>query len=171
MASLQDTTNPERDALFEASRRWQIINKKIAEGNKLRQEEQEIRHAFHLAQLRIEAIKNELEFNKFDVQSMMEQTAFDMRNALNNRSVIKVVGLPPSLSPSTLHQFLDEKFRDFGEIKNIVFDCLCDGSDKDYTVTAFVQFADSSSAERVISMIGDEEIKYNSNILDISYAF
>jgi flagella basal body P-ring formation protein FlgA len=167
--SIQDTVAADREALFEASRRWQMINEKLAEASRLREEQRRQEETIHNAQLQHESLRNQLENNAFDVQSMMEQTAFDLKKSLNGRSVIKIVGLPPVLSPSDIHQFLTNKFIGFGEIKNIVFDCLCDGSDKDYTVTALVQFASDESAANAVTSC--EVIKYNSITLDISYAF
>jgi hypothetical protein len=169
--SIQDTVAADREALFEASRRWQMINEKLALERRLREERQRQEETIHNAQLQHESLRNQLENNAFDIHIMMEQTAFDLKKSLNGRSVIKIEGLPPCMPPSDIHQFLTNKFRDFGEIKNIVFDCLCDGSDKDYTVTALVQFASDESAAATIAAITCEAIMYNSNTLNVSYAF
>lgn len=165
----EDRITEDREALFEASRRWQMINEKLALARRLREEQRKIEETIRSNHLLLESIHNQLESNTFDVQSMMEQTAFDLKKSLNGRSVIKIVGLPPALSPSDIHRFITNKFRDFGEIKNVVFDCLCDGSSNDYTVTALVQFASDESAAAAIT--GSEDIKYNSITLDVSYAF
>jgi len=167
--SIQDTVAADREALFEASRRWQMINEKLASERRLREEQRRQEETIRSSHLLLESLRNQLENNAFDIQSMMEQTAFDLKKSLNGRSVIKILGLPPVLSPSDIHQFLTNKFRDFGEIKNVVFDCLCDGSSNDYTVTALVQFASDESAAAAIT--GSEDIKYNSITLDVSYAF